>query len=376
MAFPRGGKTSLTGTWASRGWGEKALSPRSQPLVQASGEGRGSATPKCYILYAWKDQFCPPVQGLSVYWIRLRGRGLAGHLVGEGELFLPLPRPWAIWASFGALCQASAHATWAWRGPDAGQRGRIMSRCLPWFPGSLLPFQPANVPPTRILKGNSPLRDKDSRTWHFFSFNSHLSDLWIPSDLYRTLIDLTLARSYPGPDSVFLRIRCGSGASALSAVSLNTYYAPKDGTRPWGDIPALREGPVCLQAWSNLLPHLPPPSVDASNCSSSVDTTSSGRSTQPGSISPQHTHRPLGHPITCHSSDSPARRGASVLHGAPGPSRASKCLLIIRWKRRRNGRSPFYHATNNDEFLSMYLPGTFYYQTKRIRPPSTNRTKH
>lgn len=125
------------------------------------------------------------------------------------------------------------------------------------------------------------------------------------------------------------------------------------------------------QAWSNLLSHPSPPAKDASNSSSSLGTTSSGRSTQAGSILPQYIHRPLGHPITCHSSVSPARRGASVLHLPQGLSRASKCLLIICWKRGRNGRSPFYRSTNNDELLSMYQAPSIIKQKEFVHPALT-----
>lgn len=53
---PRGGKTSLTGTRANPGGREEALSPRELPLVQAVGEGRGSASPppRCHIPHSGK----------------------------------------------------------------------------------------------------------------------------------------------------------------------------------------------------------------------------------------------------------------------------------------------------------------------------------
>lgn len=117
LEVPRGGKTSLTGTRAKHGERQGALSVRELPEVQASGGGRGSASPYVHVAHSGRQDWPLPAlsspTGLSV----LTRFSSSPHREGTGWSLsqwcfsLPLPWPWATWAPFGALCQTSAHTT-------------------------------------------------------------------------------------------------------------------------------------------------------------------------------------------------------------------------------------------------------------------------
>lgn len=136
------------------------LSFRDQPLVQACGEGRGSATPKCHIPHTPGRPGLPTCPGTECLLDQTKGEG-PGGLLGGGERALSASAQTLgylghIWSPVPSL--SSCQLGMGRARPRTERKKNVLVPAL--ISGFSAPFSPANFPPTRILQGNSPPQEQ------------------------------------------------------------------------------------------------------------------------------------------------------------------------------------------------------------------------